>query len=175
MQGLLAGKFRGSGQTCISPNRIYVQSGIYEDFVADFTKHVREGMRAGSLEDESTALGCVISSRAVDKVTRLVADAKKKGALVVLGGKRGVGEAGTAAEEIVSSPNFYPATILKDMTSEMEASHTEMFGPVASIYKFETEDEVIAQANDAEVGLAAYIYTENLPVAWRVAEALQGT
>ena len=164
MQGLLAGKFRGSGQTCVSPNRIYVQSGIYADFLAEFTGQVKEQMKAGALEDDSTALGCVINSKAIEKVTRLVADAKSKGASAVLGGEQ--------SKE--SPPNFYPATILKDMTSDMEATHTEMFGPVASVYKFETEDELIAQANDSEVGLAAYIYTENLPVAWRTAEALQG-
>ena len=164
MTGLLAGKFRGSGQTCVSPNRIYVQSGIYADFLADFTKHVKEQMTTGAVEDDKTALGCVINSKAVEKVKDLVADAKSKGASAVIGGEQGEN----------SPPNFYPATILKDMTVDMEATHTEMFGPVASVYKFEKEEDVISQANESEVGLAAYIYTENLTVAWRVAEALQG-
>lgn len=165
MQGLLAGKFRGSGQTCVSPNRIYVQSGIYDKFLSEFTAQVKAQMTTGAVDNDSTALGCIINAKAIEKVTHLVADAKSKGASAVIGGEQGKD----------SSPNFYPATILRDMTADMDATHTEMFGPVASVYRFETEDEVIAQANNAEVGLAAYIYTENLPVAWRVAEALQGT
>lgn len=163
MTGLLAGKFRGSGQTCVSPNRIYVQSGVYDAFIAEFTKHVKEHMRKGAVEDDRTALGCVINAKALDKIEQLVADAKSKGAKAVTGGDRSL-----------DSPNFYPATILTDMSSEMEASQTEIFGPVATVYHFDAEEDVIAQANQSEVGLAAYIYTENLPIAWRVAEALQG-
>lgn len=164
MTGLLAGKFRGSGQTCVSPNRIYVQSGIYDAFIARFTKQVRKQMRTGVVEDDQTTLGCVINSKALDKIEHLVADAKSKGAEAVIGGERGMD----------FPSNLYPATILTNMNSEMEASQTEMFGPVATVYRFDTEKDVIAQANQSEVGLAAYVYTENLPVAWRVAEALQG-
>ena len=163
MTGLLAGKFRGSGQTCVSPNRIYVQSGIYDAFVAEFTKQVQEQIKTGAVEDDQTALGCVINSKALDKIEHLVADAKSKGAKAVIGGER-----------IDHHLNLYPATILTGMTSEMEANQTEMFGPVATVYRFDAEEEVIAQANQSDVGLAAYIYTDNLPVAWRVAEALQG-
>ena len=164
MQGLLAGKFRGSGQTCVSPNRIYVQSGIYDEFLAKFISQVKEQMRTGAVEDDQTALGCVINKKAREKVEYLVQDAKSKGASVVLGGERSP----------QSPQNFFPATILKDMTPEMEASQTEMFGPVATVYRFDTEEDVVAQANNSEVGLAGYIYTNNLPVAWRTAEALQG-
>lgn len=164
MTGLLAGKFRGSGQTCVSPNRIYVQSGIHDAFVAEFTKQVKEQIRIGAVEDDQTTLGCVINKKALDKIEHLVADAKSKGAKAVIGGQR----------SLDSPPTLYPATILTNMNAEMEASQTEMFGPVASVYRFDTEEDMIAQANQSEVGLAAYIYTENLPVAWRVAEALQG-
>ena len=164
MTGLLAGKFRGSGQTCVSPNRIYVQSRIRDAFIAEFTKQVKERMRTGAIEDEQTALGCMIGPKALDKIERLVADAKSKGAEAVLGGQRGQD----------SMSNFYPATILTGMKPEMEASQTEIFGPVATVYPFDAEEDVIAQANESEVGLAAYIYTEDLPTAWRVAEALQG-
>lgn len=164
MPGLLAGKFRGSGQTCVSPNRIYVQSAIYDDFIQDFAKQVKIQIRGGNIEHGDTTLGCVINSKALEKIEHLVSDAKSKGAIVVTGGER--------KAEMPS--NFYPATILKDMKADMEASQTEMFGPVATVYRFESEEEVIAQANDAEVGLAAYVYTESLPTAWRVAEALQG-
>ena len=121
-------------------------------------------MRTGAVEDEQTALGCMIGPKALDKIERLVADAKSKGAEAVLGGQRG--------QDSIS--NFYPATILTGMKPEMEASQTEIFGPVSTVYPFDDEEDVIAQANESEVGLAAYIYTENLPTAWRVAEALQG-
>lgn len=106
----------------------------------------------------------MINSKAIEKIEDLVADAKSHGASAVMGGARNK----------ESRANFYPATILKGMKPEMKASQTEMFGPVATVYKFEGEDEVIAQVNKSEVGLAAYIYPESLPVAWRVAEALQG-
>ncbi|KAL8687038.1 MAG: hypothetical protein Q9224_005269, partial [Gallowayella concinna] len=164
MTGLIAGKFRGSGQTCVSPNRIYVQSGIYDSFVIEFTKQVQEKLKIGVVEDDQTMLGCVITSKAREKIEHLVTDAISKGAKAVIGGQR--------SRE--SPSNFFPGTVLTGMTSEMEASQTEMFGPVATVYRFETEQDVLAQANDSEVGLAAYIYTENLPLAWRVAEALQG-
>ena len=164
MPGLLAGKFRGSGQTCVSPNRIYVQSGIHDEFVEEFASQIRTHIRAGPVEDESTSLGCVINLKAIEKIKRLVADAKSKGAIAVMGGERSHDAPG----------NFYPATILKNMQPDMEASHTEMFGPVAVVYRFDTEEEEVAQANVSEVGLAAYIYTESLSVAWRVAERLQG-
>lgn len=92
-----------------------------------------------------------------------MADAKSKGAKALVGGER-------------SHPhlNIYPATILTGMNPEMKANRTEIFGPVATVYRFDTEEEVIAQANQSEVGLGAYVFTENLPTAWRVAEALQG-
>lgn len=164
MTGLLAGKFRGSGQTCVSPNRIYVQSGIHDTFIAEFRKQVKTQMVTGAVEDDQTMLGCVINSKALAKIEHLVADAKSKGADAAIGGERSR-----------DSPlNFFPATILTGMNAEMEASQTEMFGPVATVYRFDTEDDVIHQANQSEVGLAAYIYTDNLPVAWRVAEVLQG-
>ena len=164
MDGLLSGKFRGSGQTCVSPNRLYVQSGIHDEFVAEFAKQATEKVKAGPQQDEKTLLGCLISPKAVEKIEHLVADAKSKGATAVLGGERSKD----------SPSNFYPATILTGMTEEMDATGTEMFGPVASIYRFETEEDVIKQANAAEVGLAAYVFTESLPVAWRLAEALEG-
>ena len=164
MQGLLAGKFRGSGQTCVSPNRIYVQSGIYDTFLAEFARQVKSQIKAGSVEDDRMTLGCMISSKARQKVEHLVQDARSKGASAILGGER----------EPDSPQNFFPATILRDMTPEMEASRTEMFGPVATVYRFDTEEDVVRQANESEVGLAAYIYTNDLPVAWRTAEALQG-
>ena len=164
MQGLLAGKFRGSGQTCVSPNRIYVQSGIHDTFLAEFARQVKSQIKAGSVEDDQMTLSCMISTKAREKVEHLVQDAKSKGASAILGGDR----------EPDSPQNFFPATILRDMTPEMEASRTEIFGPVATVYRFDREEDVVKQANHSEVGLAAYIYTNDLAVAWRTAEALQG-
>lgn len=144
---LACGEAPRSGQTCVSPSRIYVQSGIHDAFIAEFTKQVNEQMRTGAVEDDRTALGCVISSKALDKIEQLVADAKSKGAKAVIGGER----------SFYSPSTLYPATILKNMNSEMEASQTEIFGHVATVYHFDTEEDVIAQANQSEVGLAAYI------------------
>lgn len=120
---------------------------------------------AGAVEDDQTTLGCVINMKALDKIAHLVADAKSKGAKAVIGG----------GERSHGSPStFYPAKILTNMNAEMEASQTEIFGPVVMVYRFDAEEVMIAQANQFEVGFSAYIYTEILPVAWRVAEALQG-
>ena len=152
MQGLLAGKFRGSGQTCVSPNRFYVQSGIHDTFLAEFARQVRSQIKAGSIEDDQSTLGCMISTKARAKVEHLVQDAKNKGASAILGGER----------KPDSPQNFFPATILRDMTPQMEASRTEIFGPVATVYRFDTEEDVVRQADDSEVGLAAYVYTNDL-------------
>jgi succinate-semialdehyde dehydrogenase/glutarate-semialdehyde dehydrogenase len=164
MQGLLAGKFRGSGQTCVSPNRIFVQAGIYDSFLARFKQETIQNIRPGPLDDEKTTLGCLITSKAVKKIIELVSDAESKGAKAVLGGKRDDGDPET----------FYPATIVKDMASDMQASQTELFGPVATVYKFDSEQEAIKAANKASVGLAGYVYTSDIGRAWRTAEALQG-
>ncbi|KAK5281961.1 succinate semialdehyde dehydrogenase NADP+ linked [Exophiala xenobiotica] len=163
MQGLLAGKFRGSGQTCVSPNRIFVQAGIYESFLERFKQETIQNIRPGPLDDERTTLGCLIASKAVKKIAELVSDAEFKGAKAVLGGKR----------DDSAPETFYPATILKDMTSDMQASQTELFGPVATVYKFDSEQEAIKAANKASVGLAGYVYTSDIGRAWRTAEALQ--
>ena len=161
--GLMAAKFRASGQTCVCANRVYVQSGIYDQFVDAFAEEVSNQMRPGASSDTATTLGCLINAKAVHKVDRLVQDATSKGAEAVLGGKR--------KEDDI--PTFFPATVLKNMTTEMEATTEELFGPVVSFYRFESEAEVIALANEAEVGLASYVYTQNLPMAWRMSEALQ--
>ncbi|RDW62459.1 succinate-semialdehyde dehydrogenase-like protein [Coleophoma cylindrospora] len=161
--GLMAAKFRASGQTCVCANRIYVQSKIYDSFIAAFAAEVERSMISGASEDPRTSLGCLINAKAVQKVERLVKDATEHGAEVVIGGKKAGHEMDT----------FYPPTILKNMKPTMQAFSEEIFGPVVSFFKFETEDEVLALANNADVGLASYVYTENLPVAWRMAEALQ--
>jgi succinate-semialdehyde dehydrogenase/glutarate-semialdehyde dehydrogenase len=161
--GLMAAKFRASGQTCVCANRVYVQEGIYDRFVSAFAEKVQQSMHDGSSNDPQTTLGCLINDKAVQKVERLVKNAIELGAEIVLGGKKEHGKRG----------NFYPATILKDMTADMDASRQEIFGPVVSFFKFGTEEEVLKLANQAEVGLASYVFTNNLPLAWRMAEALK--
>lgn len=141
----------------------YVQSGVYDQFIAALATEVKQKMITGLPEYSRTSLGCLINVRAVEKVERLVKDATDHGAEFVLGGKQADGEMDT----------FYPATILKDMSTKMQASNEELFGPVVGFYKFETEREVLELANNADVGLASYVYTDNLPVAWRMAEPLQ--
>lgn len=164
MQGLLAGKFRGSGQTCVSPNRIFVQSQIHDTFLERFKRETSANIRSGPLNDPKTTLGCLISSKAVRRISELVADAEAKGAKAILGGKR----------DPDSPETFYPATILTNMTPDMQASSTELFGPVATVYKFDSEQEAITAANETSVGLAGYVYTSDIGRAWRTAEALQG-
>lgn len=159
----MAAKFRASGQTCVCANRIYVQEGIHDRFLERFAQVVSERMIPGDPLVEETTLGPLINSKATEKVVRLVQDACENGAEAVIGGVRSGQEAAT----------FYPATILKGMKPSMQASREEWFGPVVAFYKFGSEQELLSMANDSEVGLAAYVYTDTLPQAWRAAELLQ--
>ncbi|KAE9381111.1 aldehyde dehydrogenase [Stipitochalara longipes BDJ] len=120
-------------------------------------------MLPGNSEDSQTTLGCLINEKAVRKVELPVKNAVDQGAEIILGGKKEHGERGT----------FYPATISKGMNANMEANREGVFGPVVSFFKFDTEEEVLELANEAEVGLASYVFTDNLPLAWRMTEALQ--
>ncbi|GAM86256.1 hypothetical protein ANO11243_042680 [Dothideomycetidae sp. 11243] len=161
VEGLMAAKFRASGQTCVCANRVYVQAGVYDKFVEQFAATVDKSMKAGDPMDSQTTMGPLISAKAVDKIRGLVSDAKENGAKVVMG------------QDIQDGKNYYPATVLSGMTAAMRASREELFGPVAAFYKFEGEDELFKAANDTDVGLASYIYTSNISRAWRAAEALQ--
>jgi succinate-semialdehyde dehydrogenase/glutarate-semialdehyde dehydrogenase len=156
----VASKFRNAGQTCVCANRICVQNGIYDAFVKRFAEvvaalKVGEGMEAG-------VEGPLIDEAVVTKVEEHVADALAKGARVVNGGKRhGLGG------------NFYEPTILAEATPQMLISRKETFGPVAPIFRFAEEKEVISLANDTEFGRAAYFFTRDFARAWRVGEALE--
>lgn len=163
IEGLMAAKFRASGQTCVCANRVYLQEGIHDEFIERFSKVVRDRMIPGDPLAEGTSLGPLISQKATDKVERLVQNACEHGAEVVLGGVRSRQDAAT----------FFPATILKNMKPTMQASREEWFGPVVAFYKFGTEQELLQMANDSEVGLAAYVYTNQMSQAWRAAELLQ--
>ena len=163
IEGLMAAKFRASGQTCVCANRIYVQEGVYDKFVEQFSQIVNETMIPGDTMDTATTLGPLINSKATEKVERLVKDAVDKGAEAVIGGSRNDSH----------GPTFFPATILKNMSPSMQASREELFGPVVAFYKFKNESDLIEMANKSEVGLAAYAYTDTLSKAWRAAEGLQ--
>jgi len=159
VEGAIASKFRGSGQTCICANRIYVQSSIYAEFASRLTDKV-SGFKVGNGFDTKTTHGPLINQKAVEKVTRHVEDAVAKGAEILLGGTNRTG-------------NFFYPTVLTGMTKEMVITSEETFGPIAALYKFETEDEVINLANDSPFGLAGYFYSRDIGRCWRVADALE--
>jgi succinate-semialdehyde dehydrogenase/glutarate-semialdehyde dehydrogenase len=160
--GAIACKFRSSGQTCVCANRIYVQEGIYDKFAAAFTEKVK-AFHVGYGFDKATTHGPVIHARALDKVEKHVQDAKSKGAKVTVGGQK-LPDLGD---------HFYAPTVLTGMTGDMLLSNEETFGPVAGLFKFSTEKEVVDLANAAEVGLAGYFFSRDIARIYRVAEALE--
>lgn len=162
VSGAIASKFRSSGQTCVCANRIYVQKGIYEEFTKAFTEKVKQ-FQVGHGFDEGITHGPLIHDRAVSKVQAHVDDAVQNGGKVLAGGKM-LSELG---------PNFYAPTVIRDMTSKMKISSEETFGPVAGLFPFETEKEVVELANAAEVGLAGYFFSKDIERCYRVAEHLQ--
>ena len=161
VQNAALSKFRNSGQVCVCAQRILVQEGIYDRFVARL-KEVVDGYTFGDGLDESNTHGPVINTRAVDNIDSLVKGAIADGAELVTGGK--VGEQGAC---------FYEPTILTNVNDEMGVFKQEIFGPVAAVYKFKTEEEAIQRGNDTEYGLAAYFYTRDIGRVWRVSEALE--
>lgn len=162
VNGAIASKFRSSGQTCVCANRIYVQKGVYEEFAKRFSEKVK-GFKVGSGFGDGITHGPVIHERAVNKVDQHVRDAESKGAKVVLGGKK-MPEIGT---------NFYDPTVLTGMKKDMLIASEETFGPVAALFPFETEKEVVDLANSAEVGLAGYFFSSDVQRIFRVAEELE--
>jgi succinate-semialdehyde dehydrogenase/glutarate-semialdehyde dehydrogenase len=161
VQGALASKFRNTGQTCVCANRLLVQAGVYDAFTQKLTAAVAK-LRIGDGLAGETDQGPLIDAKAVAKVEEHVADAVSKGARVALGGRpHALGH------------TFYEPTILTGVTPAMMVAREETFGPVAPLFRFETEAEAIAMANDTEFGLAAYVYTRDLARSWRVSEALE--
>lgn len=160
--GVIGSKFRCSGQTCICANRILVQENIHDEFVTALTKAMKEQLIVGSGFDMNTTQGPLISQNSVDKVHRLVEDSRAKGGNVVLGGKS-TGDVGF----------FYEPTLITNVNLNMEIATEEIFGPVASIIKFKTEDEALDIANSVDVGLAGYFYSTDNSQIWRVCEKLQ--
>ncbi|MGC9420115.1 MAG: NAD-dependent succinate-semialdehyde dehydrogenase [Rhodovulum sp.] len=161
VQGAIACKFRNNGQTCVCANRIYVQAGVYDAFAEKLATAVA-GLRVGDGLDDGTDLGPLISDDALAKVEEHIADATAKGAQVLSGGQRHA-RGGT----------FYEPTVVTGATQEMQFACEETFGPVAPLFQFETEDDVIAMANDTIFGLASYFYARDLSRVYKVAEALE--
>ncbi|HGO5856331.1 TPA: NAD-dependent succinate-semialdehyde dehydrogenase [Mannheimia haemolytica] len=161
VEGVFASKFRNGGQTCVCANRIYVQAGIYEQFLAKLSEKVAK-IKLGSPFEEEVTMGALISERAVEKVESHINDALSLGAELVLGGKRHA-----------LGGTFFQPTILKNATQAMKVAREETFAPLAPIFKFETEEEVIQWANDTEFGLAAYLFSQNIGRIWRVSEQLE--
>jgi succinate-semialdehyde dehydrogenase/glutarate-semialdehyde dehydrogenase len=161
VQGAMASKFRNTGQTCVCVNRFYVQDGVYDAFTQALTAAVRN-MRVGNALQGEVEQGPLINAAALKKVETHVADALLKGAKVLTGGK-----------PHALGGTFYEPTVLVDASKSMLIAAEETFGPVAACFRFKTEDEAIAAANDTPFGLSAYFYTRDLARAWRVAEALE--
>lgn len=160
IEGAMISKYRNAGQTCVCANRFYVQAGVYDEFAAKLTEAV-EKLKVGSgLEPESTT-GPLISDAAVTKVQSHLQDAMDKGATILTGGK-----------PHKLGGTFFEPTVISNVDSSMRVAREETFGPMAPLFKFTDEDDVIAQANDTDFGLAAYFYTNNLSRVWKVSEAL---
>ncbi|WP_119154801.1 NAD-dependent succinate-semialdehyde dehydrogenase [Caldimonas tepidiphila] len=159
VEGAMASKYRNAGQTCVCANRIYVQEGVYDAFVAKLAEKAR-GLKVGNGFEPGVSLGPLIDDAALEKVERHVADALAKGASVVSGGKR-LGE------------RFYEPTVLAGATPEMLCAREETFGPVAPVFRFRTEQEAIELANATEFGLASYFYSRDIGRIFRVGEALE--
>ncbi len=159
--GALISKYRNAGQTCVCANRILVQAGCYDAF-ADKLATAVSGLKMGDGTQEGVTVGPLITEEAANDMEAFVADAVSKGAKMVAGGNRS--ELGT---------NFFEPTILTNVTGEMRVFREEIFGPIAPLFKFDTEDEAIQMANDTEFGLACYFYSRDIGRIWRVAESLE--
>lgn len=161
VEGAVIAKFRNNGQTCVCANRIYVQAGVYDAFACKLAAKVAT-LPTGNGFDQGIVFGPLIDAAAVAKVSEHVADAAAKGAHVILGGK-----------SHALGGTFFEPTILTGVTQEMAIATEETFGPVAPLFRFETEAEVVAAANDTEFGLASYFYSRDHARVWRVSEALE--
>ncbi len=161
VEGAVASKYRNNGQTCICANRIYVQDAIYEEFAKKFAAAVAD-LRVGPAIDEATAVGPLVNEKAIEKVDDLVTDALAKGAGALTGGKRHA-----------LGRTYYEVTVLTDVTPDMRISSEEIFGPVAPLYRFETEEDGIALANHTPYGLASYFFAGDNARIWRVSEGLE--
>jgi len=161
VEGAMVSKYRNAGQTCVCANRIYVQDGVYDAFAEKLVAAVAK-LKVGNGAAEGVTQGPLIDMKAVEKVEQHVADALAHGGRLLAGGKRhALGQ------------TFFEPTVIGDITSAMRIAREETFGPLAPLFRFQTDDEVIALANDTEFGLASYFYSRDIGRIWRVAEALE--
>ena len=160
-EGLIASKYRNAGQTCVCANRVYVQDNIKDKFLDVFVKKVAE-LNVGNGMDEGVDIGPLINKKALDKVQALLKDALDKGATLITGGST------NGASELSYNP-----TVITDVSSDMDIASEEIFGPIATIFTFKDEADVIRQANDTIYGLAAYFYSSSYARSWRVTEGLE--
>ncbi|MGB5310767.1 MAG: NAD-dependent succinate-semialdehyde dehydrogenase, partial [Polyangiales bacterium] len=161
VEGAIASKYRNTGQTCVCTNRFLVQDGIYDEFARRLSKAVRDQLKVGNGLEDGVTQGPLINEAAVEKVESQIADAVGKGAKIATGGAR---------HELGGT--FFQPTVLTDVSETMVVAREETFGPVAPLFRFETEEEAVRMANDTEFGLASYVYGGGLSRVWRVAEAL---
>lgn len=161
VEGAITSKFRNGGQTCVCANRILVQSGVYDEFAARLTARVN-AMKVGPGTEPGVAIGPMINQAAIEKINRHVDDAVSKGAQIT-----------STATAGGLGPQFTAPLVLTGATTDMLLAHEETFGPVAPLFRFETDEEAIRIANDTPFGLAAYFYTQSLKRSWRVGEALE--
>lgn len=162
IEGAMISKYRNAGQTCVCANRLYAQSGIYDAFVAKLAEKVKQ-MKVGNGFEPGVTQGPLIEAEALAKVETLVADALGKGAQVVTGGAR----------VDIPGGHFYQPTVLANVSANMRMAREEIFGPVAPVFKFETEAEAVALANNTEFGLASYFYSRDVGRIFRVSEGLE--
>jgi succinate-semialdehyde dehydrogenase / glutarate-semialdehyde dehydrogenase len=161
VEGAMASKFRNTGQTCVCANRIFVQDGVYDQFAKMLSERVG-AMKVGNGLEDGNLQGPLIDMKAVEKVEEHIADALEKGAKVLTGGKRHE-----------KGGQFFQPTVLAGVTTDMKVTHEETFGPVAPLYRFKTEDELLKLANNTEYGLASYFYSRDIGRIWRIAEGLE--
>ena len=164
VEGLMVAKFRNGGQTCVCPNRVYVQNTVHEAFVDKLVARVA-ALQVGPASDPASQIGPMINERAVAKIERHVQDALAKGAVVRTGGLR-------LSRADTPGAGYYAPTVLTEAQPDMECACEETFGPVVPVSRFETEAEVLTLANGTPYGLAAYFYSQNPARIWRVGEAL---
>jgi len=166
VEGLMVSKFRNGGQTCVCPNRVFVHRAVHDRFVDALGARVG-ALRVGPASDARSQIGPVINARAVDKIERHVQDALAHGARAVVGGRR------LGADDGLGAGHYYAPTVLTGASAAMLLAREETFGPVVPVFVFDSEDEVVAQANDTPFGLAAYFYSRDAARIWRVAERLE--
>jgi len=170
VDGLMVSKFRNAGQTCVCPNRVFVHESVHDAFVSKLSERVG-ALRVGPASDESSQIGPMINLRAVEKIERHVQDAVAHGARVVVGGQRL--SAAQVSGSAAASGHYFAPTVLAHAGMTMALAQEETFGPVAPVFSFRTEEEVVRLANDTPFGLAAYFYSKDAARIWRVADQLE--